>query len=275
MRSLRIILIVISVSIVFLCSGLVSALNSNEASVSLFWSSQSFYVGSTVNVQITFNSSYAGQLEIYYIGIHFDWMSSDGFYGNDLTSSPAVVLSQGTYVSSTFSVEIPSNVTTGSHTYYVGVDGKDESTSTSFSWDSPTSTIQVSGAAQAAYNALKSQVESKLNSATNASYQSAEAKSLLKQAQTEYNLAISFADEENWSEALTSLGNTTNYLDQASAAEQAGGGLIQWNQGSLLFYLVIIAIVIIITISVIIMMIKRKRKQNNLLDILPPPPPPP
>jgi hypothetical protein len=259
-RSSRIMLIVISLSIIFLCSGLVSALNSSEASVSLLWSSQTFYVGDTVNVLITFKSNYAEQLEIYYIGIHFDWMSSDGFYGCDLSSSPVTISSYGSHLFNTFSIEIPSNVTTGAHTYYVGVDGTDESTYTSFSWDSPTTTIQVSSTSAKLYNELRSQVESELNAAISANYQNAEAKSLLEQAQTQYDLAPSLANEGQWTEAWTSLQNASNYLEQASTAEQEGGGLIQ---GSLLFYLVIIAIVVIITVSIIVVVKRKKRKQTN------------
>jgi len=260
-RSSRIMLIVISLSIIFLCSGLVSALNSSEASVSLLWSSQTFYVGDTVNVLITFTSNYAEQLEIYYIGIHFDWMSSDGFYGCDLSSSPVTISSYGSHLFSTFSIEIPSNVTTGAHTYYVGVDGTDESSYTSFSWDSPTTTIQVNPISEKFYNELKSQVETELNAAISANYQNAQAKSLLQQAQTEYNSASSLANDGQWTEASTSLENASTYLEQASTAEQQGGG--GQSQGSLLFYLVIIAIVVIITVSIIVVVKRKKRKQTN------------
>jgi hypothetical protein len=62
------------------------------------------------------------------IGIHFDWMASDGFYGNDLSSSPVTIPSQGTHLFDAFSIQVPSNASVGAHSYYVGVDGVQGST---------------------------------------------------------------------------------------------------------------------------------------------------
>jgi hypothetical protein len=261
--SLRIMLVVISICIIFLCSGFVSALEANEASVSVSGLNKTLFVGDTVVISITFNSNYADQLKIYYIGIHFDWMAEGGFYGNDLSSSPVTVQSQGTYLFDAFSVQIPVNVSAGTHTYYVGVDGAQGSSSqTSFSWDSPASTIQLNPATGKFYNQLKTQVDSKLNAATAANYQNAEAKSLLQQAQTEYNQAISLANEEKWDQALTSLETASVYLDQASTAEQGGGGAQKQGQ-SLMLYLAIIAAVVIVVVVIVVIMMRKRRRQTS------------
>jgi hypothetical protein len=263
MRSLYKLFIVISISIIFLGSGLVSALNSNELSASLLWSSETLYAAGTVTVRVTLNSNYAGELKIQYIGIHFDWMPTDGFYGHDLSTSPVTISSGGSYLFNAFSVEIPYNASAGSHSYYIGVEGTEQSTSSAsvstFSWDSPTATIQVSSVYQKICIDLKSEVQSKLNEAVSANYQNAEAKSLLKQAQTEYELATSYMDAEQWNDAMRSLETASNYLEQASIAEQEGGEPV-----SLLPY-VAIAIVVIIVVSLIVVVVLKKRKQTKPL----------
>jgi hypothetical protein len=55
MKSVRLMLVAISIIIICLLNlGLVSALNPDEASVSLSWSSQTVYPGDMVTVRITF-----------------------------------------------------------------------------------------------------------------------------------------------------------------------------------------------------------------------------
>lgn len=148
-RSLRISLIVTIITIAFLCSGLVAALNSNEASVQTFFSSQTIQPGQTVTVRIFFTSTSADELQITNVGIHFDWMPSGGFYGYDLSSAPVAISSGGgNYMFDEIAVQVPANVSVGSHSYYVGVDGMQGSSSSPFSWDSPTSTIEVYGNSQ-------------------------------------------------------------------------------------------------------------------------------
>lgn len=148
-RSLRISLIVTIITIAFLCSGLVAALNSNEASVQTFFSNQTIQPGQTVTVRIFFTSTSADELQITNVGIHFDWMPIGGFYGYDLSSAPVAISSGGgNYTFDEIAVQVPANVSAGWHSYYVGVDGMQRSSSSPFSWDSPTSTIEVYGNSQ-------------------------------------------------------------------------------------------------------------------------------
>jgi hypothetical protein len=258
-RPLQLMLTVTSISLIcILCCSLVFALNPDEASVSMFWSSQTVYPGDTVSVRITLKSNYAEQLKIYYIGIHFDWMDPDSFYGSDLSDNPVIVPSYGTYIFDAIAVQIPLNVTAGSHSYFVGIDGTEGASFSSFSWDSPESTVQIHGLIEKIYSDLVPQVESKLNEAISANYGSAEARSLLQQAQYEYNLAHFLANEERWNEAISSLYNATDLLEQADVAEQKSA-----EQQSLLFYLAIIAIVVIIVVSIILVVLRKKRKQTE------------
>ena len=145
MRSLRISFIVTIVMVAFLGSGLVVALNSNEASVQVIFSTPQLQPGQTLTARIFFASSSADELLITNVGIHFDWMPSGNFYGYDLSSAPVTIPSgDGSYMFESIAIQVPVTVTSGSHSYYVGVDGM-QGASSPFSWDSPAASIDVSG----------------------------------------------------------------------------------------------------------------------------------
>jgi len=263
MRLLRLMLTVTAISIIcILCCSLVFALNPDEASVSLVWSSQTVYQGDVVSVRITFESNYAEQLVIDHIGLHFDWMDADSFYGSDLSDNPVTVPSYGTYIFDPIGIQIPVNVSAGAHSYFVGIDGAEGLSFSSFTWDSPILTIQIHSAIEKIYSDLVPEVQSKLNEAVSANYESAEAQSLLQQAQDEYTLAQSLANETRWNEALSKLYNATDLLEQADVAEQRSEEQ-KAEQQSLLFYLAIIAIVVIIALSIIVVVMRKKRRQPD------------
>ena len=263
MKAFQLALIVISVCFICgLCINLVSALEPNEASVSLFWSSQAVYSGDFVTVRITFTSSSADQLRIYRIGFHFGWMGENEFYTSDLTGSPVTISGYGTQIFDPISIQIPINVSAGTYDYFVGVDGTQGASLTTFSWDSSIFTLQIRSATEKFYNELKSQVESNLTKAIGANYQGSEAQSLLAQAQTAYNTALISAGEEQWTAAISSLENASNYLEEASAAEQKGEEE-RAEQQTWLFYLAIIAVIVIIVVSVIFVVMWRRRKRTD------------
>jgi hypothetical protein len=263
-RSLRLMLIVTSISLIcILCCSLVSALDSDEASVSLFWTSQTAYQGNSASFIITFKSNCSEELELTKIGLHFDWMNSDEFYTSDLSANPVSIASYGSYTFDVMTIIIPLNVSAGSHSYFVGVEGTQDSLSlTDFYWESPFLMIQIHDENEKVYMTLLPQVASKLSEAINATYQSAEAQSLLQQAQSEYTLAISLANEEKWNEALSSLQNADSYMEQANAAEQENAEQ-KAEQQSLLLYLAIIAIAVIIAVSIIVVVVQKKRRQTE------------
>jgi hypothetical protein len=256
-------LTVTSISLIcILCCSLVSALNQDEASVSMFWSSQQVYPGDTVSIRITFKSNYAEQLRIYSIGLQFDWMPSTGFSGHDLADNPVTVPSQGTYIFDPIVIQIPLNASAGSHSYFVGIDGTEGISASYFSWNSSSSTIQIHAITEKIYKELLPHVENKLNGANSANYESSEAQSLLQQAQGAFNNATSSANDGRWSVAIEGLEIADDFLDQASEAEQKSDEQRAALQ-SLLFYLAIIAIVVIIVVSIIVVVVRRKRKQTD------------
>jgi opacity protein-like surface antigen len=147
-KYLQITLILATIAIALMCSGFVAALNANEASVQTFLSSQIVQPGQTITVTVIFNNSSPDALQVTNLGVHFDWMESTGFFGFDLTHAPVNIPIDGNYVFSAITVQIPTNVTIGQHTYTIGVDGTQGSSTAPFSWDSPTSIIEVTGNGQ-------------------------------------------------------------------------------------------------------------------------------
>ncbi len=263
MRTLRLMLTVTSISLIcILCCSLVSALNQDEASVTLFPPDLTGYPGDTVSIRITLKSNYAEQLRIYTIGLHFDWMPSEGFSGHDLSDNPVTIPSHGTYIFDPIVIQIPFNASAGSHSYFVGVDGTEGLSASYFSWNSSSFTMQIHSIIEKIYSDLRPSVQNKLNGAISANYASSEAQSLLQQAQGEFNNATSFATEGRWNEAIQSLEIADDFLDQAYAAEQ-GSNEQQAALQSLLFYLAIIAIVVIIVVSIIVVVVRKKRKQTD------------
>jgi flagellar basal body-associated protein FliL len=265
MKSFPLMLIVIFLSVICVLNiGLVSALDQDEASVQLLWSSQAVYSGEIVTVRITFTSSSADQLRIYRIGFHFDWMGPNEFYTSDFTDNPVVVTSFGTNMFNPIAIQIPSNVSVGTYNYYVGVDGTQGGSLTTFTWDSPTFTIEVNPMTEKVYNDLKTQVDTKLTAAISANYQSSEAKSLVQQAQDEVKLAQTSANDGEWTAAISSLENASNYLDQASTAEQENKEQ-QENMQTLLFYVAIIAVVVIVVVAIVVVVVRRRRKRTDYM----------
>ena len=144
----KIILIVSFVLVFFVFSGLVSALDTNGISAYPVFSKDTLNVGSSITVRITLQSNTDEQLQITHVGVNFDWMDSSGFFGPDLTNNPVTIPSSGSYTTPPFTVQVPTNVSVGLHTYFVGVDGTEGTNQNEFYWNSSTTTIIVLAANQ-------------------------------------------------------------------------------------------------------------------------------
>ncbi|PVX24113.1 MAG: hypothetical protein CW716_10780, partial [Candidatus Bathyarchaeum sp.] len=196
MKPFRLILIVACFSIVFaLFSGVSFALDQDEATVALTWSNPTPYQGSGVTVRVFFDSNSAEELTIYYVGLHFDWMDTDAFVGPDLSADPVTIPGYGSYNFGPISILVPEDASAGAHNYFVGIDGLEGETD-SFTWDSPTLTLEIQNYQTIVYNTLLTQVADNITAAESGTYQSSEAQSLLEQAKTEYAQALSLANTE-------------------------------------------------------------------------------
>ncbi len=97
MKAVRILLILILVFAAILCSGFVTALNQDEASVHTFFSPSTLQPGQTVSATVFFTSNSSAAIQITRVGLNFDWMAADNFVGFDLSSQPITVQAGGTY----------------------------------------------------------------------------------------------------------------------------------------------------------------------------------
>jgi hypothetical protein len=128
---------------VFLCFSLVSALESNEATVSVQWSNPSPRLGESAILTFTFQSNVQEQLQIAAIGIHGDWMPTDSFAGPIYTSNPITIPSKGSHTFDPYKISFPITTTPGTYSYFIGVDGYDSS-GKPFSLDSQKYSITIS-----------------------------------------------------------------------------------------------------------------------------------
>ena len=265
MKAFSLTLIVISFSIICVLNiSLVSAVEQDELSVTPIWSTSTPYQGSSPATTLRLISTYSEQLKIYRVGIHFDWMPSDSFFTLDLSNDPVVVPSQGLHIFEMMVIQIPANVSVGSHSYYVAIDGTEAPYYDSFTWDSSFFTVQILESSSKVYDTMLTQLDNDINSAVNALYQNDEAKNLLAQAQNKRAEAVALANAGKWEEAISNLQQASNHLEQAELAEQLNA---EQNAGlqTLLLYLGIIAIVVVIVVT-IVMVLRKKRKTDEAVD---------
>jgi hypothetical protein len=144
MKPSRLLLILACFSIIcVLFSGIVSALEQDEARITPIWQpTETPTPGSIVMLTIFFINDYSEPLTIERVGVHIDWMEEEGFLGHDMSDNPVTVQSSDGYQFPPINVQIPQDASIGEHLYFVGVDGLLQN-STEFTWDSPTRTLQI------------------------------------------------------------------------------------------------------------------------------------
>ena len=261
MRCFRLVLIVTSLSIICALfsgvSSVVFALNQDAARVSVAWSTKTPYQGSNPIVTVFFINDSPETLTIDYFGLNFDWMDSKSFVGFDLSDDPVFIPAYGNQYFPPVTVQIPEDASLGPHSYFVGIDGV-QNESTDFSWSSPIITLVVQSSGQDVYNGLVNQVAINIAEAVEAEYQSSDAQLFLEQAENSYSQALSYANQENWDNAISALQTASNYLEQADTEEQNYVDL-KSEEDSLI---IIVGVAIIIVVAVLIVIwVMNKRKQ--------------
>lgn len=257
MKLIRLVFIIICLSIIStLFIGSTTALEDNEASVSVYWLNQPINQGNIETVTIFFVNNSPEELQIFLVGLHFDWMESDQFVGNNLSNNPVIVPSSESFTFNPIAVDIPADASLGSHNYYVGVDGLEGGSN--FEWNSQTFTLVVQNSIEVEYNNLETSVSNKINEAVKKNYQSSEAQSLLDQAQNAYSQAIVLANNNNLDNAITLLQSASNYLEQAEVKEQEN--IENSDFFDPLYIIAVIGIILIVVLVVIILMRQRRTK---------------
>ena len=141
-KSLRVTLILTIITVVLLCSGFVAALNQDQATARILFSSETLPAGKPVTGAIFFASTSSDTLVVTAVSIHFDWMPSGAVMGYQLTT-PFTIESGGSHLFDSMQIQAPLNIDSGSHTYFIGIDGTENGTP--FSWDSPLISVDVTG----------------------------------------------------------------------------------------------------------------------------------
>jgi hypothetical protein len=255
MKPLHMLLIVACFCVVFAqFSGVVSALDENDAAVTVSLSSQTTYRGGMLGARMLFESRCPEQILIGYIGLNFGWMDLDDFVGQDLSEDPEVLSGYGSFLSDVVYISVPENASIGKHNYFVGVEGI-QGESAGFSWDSELFTVMVYGSAEEAYTALSADVSGNITAASG--YRSSEARSLLAQAQSAYDEAVTLADEENFAEAISRLETASDYLEDADAEEQNYDPSEEIQN-----LLLVIVAVAVVAVVVAVLLVRRKRKKT-------------
>ena len=247
----------------------VFAITSTEASVNVFWDKETNYQGDIVPARLTFVSNFSQPLEIYYIGINFDWLDIDNFQGNNMADNPITVPNYGTHSFDVMLFQIPLDASIGVHDYFVGIDGSygglDGSLPIGFSWDSKIFTLEISDSLKKTYLDLYDQVSNKINQTSQLNYDSPESNNLLSQALEAKNTANNFALNDQFQEAITSLTRASGLVDLIPEEEQLFDQMRE-NQNQVIL-LVIGGIAGAILIIVILLFFRRKKTSTNLDDM--------
>ncbi|MBN1784521.1 MAG: hypothetical protein JW815_02160 [Candidatus Bathyarchaeota archaeon] len=214
------------------------------------------------------NSNSSDILTIQYVGIQFDWMASDQFFGYDLSSDPIVLAPSAEQFLDSINILVPEDATVGEHSYFVGIDGLEGAKA--FSWDSETFTLIVQDPDKKECSVLLNQVSSNITTSENKNFQSSTAQSLLDQAKNAYEEAITFGDQSSWDEAVSMLNNALTYIGQADVADQQYVAE-QSSQRTMLITLGVAAVAIVAILAIFYLMKRNKehkispQTKNNAL----------
>jgi hypothetical protein len=249
----------VSLSLVFsLLCGVGNALEENELVATVVLTNQDAYPGGTMLASVLLKNNSTEILTIQYVGIQFDWMPSDQFFGYNLSDNPVGITPSAEQYLNLISIVLPEDVTVGEHSYFVGIDGLEGSTD-QFNWDSETFTLMVQDPKKQQYNVLLTQVSDNITASDKKNYQSSKAQSLLGQAEDAYEQAVDYGTQDSWDEAVSMLNNALTYLQQANAEEQN----YITEKSSTETLLITIGIVAVATVVILVTLyLMKKRKES-------------
>lgn len=239
-----------------LCSGIVFGFDTNDGAVTVTFSDETPAQGTVILINVLFTNLGTEDLEVQYFGINFDWMESTRFAGLDLSENPIIISAGETHTFSPVTVEIPSDVSVGSHSYFVGLNGFEGQTEVE--WDSIPEVIVIQDLWQDTYADLLDEVAQNMTIAENLTYNSPQAQSFLEQAQNSYSAASDYATQQNWEEAISALQSASVYLGQAETEEE--NYIEPEPEMDLTLIILGISAVAVVVILVAVVMLRRKPK---------------
>ncbi len=254
----------VSLSLVlFLFCGVGNALEQNELIAYVVLAQENAYPGGSMLAAIHLTNNSTNILTIQYVGIHFDWMSSDQFLGYNLSDNPITIPPSTDKYVNPQTIFLPEDVTLGEHSYFVGINGL-EGTDL-FTWDSQTFTLLVQDPKEKEYNTLLTQVSGNITASESQNYQSSTAQSLLEQAGDAYDQALVYGNQSSWNEAVSTLNNALTYLEQADVEEQ-NYLAEKSSQEFLLLTLGIVVVAIVIILLMIYIIMKNKTTKREPME---------
>lgn len=193
-----------------------------EITLTFDWSKSVYYQGDSGSVTISLESTCDNELEFTWIGIHFAWMREGYYYYIDLESDPISIPSHSSVTFDPLYFSVSSEALVGWNEYHILIicDEHHWYGWTEHRWESSNYQIYIHDSYEKTYNELKSTVLSNLNIAKNANYEAPDAKSYVTQAENEYSLAVSLANQDKWESAVNHLQTASNNLVQAVAGEE-------------------------------------------------------
>ncbi len=259
MKRFEVLYVLISFSLILsIFCGIGNALEQTDITSYVVLTSQNAYPGHSIIAAIYIkNSNSSDILTIQYVGIQFDWMASDQFFGYDLSSDPIVLAPSAEQFLDSISIFVPEDSTLGEHSYFVGIDGLEGAEA--FSWDSQTLSLIVQDPEKEEYNALLTQAVSNITASENKNYKSSTAQSLLDQAKNAYEQAIAYGDQSSWDEAVSMLNNALTYIEQADVEEQKYSA----NKSSQDMMLITVGIAVLAIIAILAVMFLMKRRKTR------------
>jgi len=239
-----------------LSNGIVFGFDANDATVTVTFSNETPAQGSVIVINVLFTNLGTEDLEVNYFGINFDWMESTRFAGLNLSENPEIISTGETHTFSPISVEIPSDVSIGSHSYFVGLNGFEGQTEVV--WDSTPEVIVIQDFWQDTYADLLDETTQNISMAENLTYNSPQAQSFLEQAQNSYSTALDYAAQQNWEDAISALQSASIYLGQAGTEEE--NYIEPEPEQDLTLIIVGASVAAIIIILVAVILLRRKPK---------------
>ena len=196
-----------------------------EIALSLDWSDSTYYQGEVGNITITLYSTCNNEINITWIGIRFDWMRESDYFQLDLENNPVRISSQGSYEFKPIFFLITLNASVGWNEYYILIHFEEHHSHLGAEeiWSSETEHIYIHDAYEKTYNYNLNDFRSDLISAKDCCFESPYAASTLNQAEDEFNLSRSLAEQGKWQYACIHITTSANLVEQAYSYE-----LIHW-----------------------------------------------
>ena len=196
-----------------------------EIALSLNWSDSAYYQGEVGNITITLYSTCNNELNIKWIGIHFAWMKENDYFQFDLENNPLRISSQGSYEFKPIFFLITLNTTVGWNEYYIRIHFEEHHSNQGAEeiWKSETEQIYIHDAYEKIYDDNIYGFCSDLISAKDCCFESPYATSTLNQAENEFNISRSLAEQGKWQYACIHMMTSGNLIEQAYSYE-----LLHW-----------------------------------------------